>query len=75
MKELIDDYAGDLQVLEDGTIKYSFNKIMDQLEAGQLARETVKKTTVFGKTIFSSDPEELSPEQSEIEDFEKKLKG
>ena len=68
------DYEGELQVLKSGSLKYSFRKIADQMKAGTRARKARKKNPVFGKTIFSSDPEELSLEESELEDFDKKLK-
>lgn len=71
--ELVADFDGDVRVEQGGTPYYFFQPLKDQLDAGERARQAALGQVVFGETVFSSDEEEKSIEQSELDDFDARL--
>lgn len=67
--------AFDAEVMVDGGAQtfYVFRELKEQLDAGARAREASVGQVVFGETVFSSDEEEKSLEQSELDDFDARL--
>ena len=69
------DYEGDIDVDEKGDKAYRFPSIAGQYEAARHAREPGgdEEGVVFGETIFSSDEEEKSLEESDMDEFDERL--
>ena len=68
------DYHGDIEVAESGQTFYRFPEIARQYDAARGARESAEnESVVFGQTVFSSDEEEKSLEESEMDDFDERL--
>lgn len=67
------DFDADVQVNEEGDVFYEFPRVRRQLEAGKQAREKATTELVFGQTIFSSDDEEMTLEEAEMEEFDRRL--
>ncbi|MFB6351181.1 MAG: hypothetical protein ABEN55_12680, partial [Bradymonadaceae bacterium] len=65
------DYYGDVD--EQGATAYRFPEIANQYEAAREARQSDDEAVVFGETIFSSDEEEKSMEESEMDEFDRRL--
>ena len=72
-EELIRDFGAEVEVTDEGEIYYTFPRVARQLEAGRQARDRATAELVFGQTIFSSDEEELSLEEAEMADFDRRL--
>lgn len=70
---MIRDYEGDIDVDDSGNMAYTFEELGDELEAARKVRERDDSEVVFGATVFSSDEEEKSLEQSELDEFDRKL--
>ncbi len=72
--ELVVDYEGDMEVTDEGKVEYAFPEITRQFDAARQARQrTGDEAVVFGETIFSSDEEEKSLSESEMDDFDERL--
>lgn len=71
--EIVKGYDGDVQVLDDGQMMYLFPTVSAERRAAQHARDAAQSQVVFGKTVFSSDEEEVSLAQAELDDFDKRL--
>lgn len=72
--ELLVDYEGDIEVGETGDTWYRFPVIAQQYRAAEQARKQAEQQgMVFGDTVFSSDEEEKSLEESEMDDFDERL--
>jgi hypothetical protein len=71
--EMVKGYDGDVQVLDDGRMVYLFDTIARERRAGEQARQAARDQVVFGQTVFSSDDEEVSLEQAELDDFDRRL--
>lgn len=71
--DIIRDFEADVEVSEDGDIYYEFPRVAEQRRAGEGAREQATVELVFGQTIFSSDEEEMSLEEAEMEEFDRRL--
>ena len=71
-KVLAAQFEADVRVDNSGNTFYVFDRLKEQLDAGVRARESAGEV-VFGETIFSSDEEELSLEQAELDDFDARL--
>ena len=68
------DYHGDVEVRETGETRYKFAEITRQYGAAREARRSAREgAVVFGQTIFSSDEEEKSLEESEMDEFDRRL--
>lgn len=67
------DYHGDIDVGEAGETAYVFPDISNQYEAARQARASDSEAVVFGETIFSSDEEEKSLEETEMDEFDERL--
>lgn len=71
---LVVDYHGEVEVDESGGTEYRFPEIAAHFEASREAREAgEEETAVFGSTIFSSDEEEKSLDESEMDEFDERL--
>ncbi|MGM0577896.1 MAG: hypothetical protein ACQEXJ_19375 [Myxococcota bacterium] len=71
---LVLDYEGDLEVTEEGDMVYRFPTIAAQYDASRRARESARlEEVVFGHTVFSSDEEEKSLHEAELEEFDRLL--
>ncbi len=66
-------YDGDIAVTDEGLTTYLFPRVASELKAGDEARESAANEVVFGKTVFSSDEEEKSLDEAEMEDFDRRL--
>ncbi|QDG51932.1 hypothetical protein FIV42_14650 [Persicimonas caeni] len=66
-------YDGDIEVTDDGITVFRFPRVAEELEAGEDARESAANEVVFGKTVFSSDEEEKSLDDAEMEEFDRRL--
>ncbi len=71
--KLVQDFEAEIEVDEDGEIYYRFPRVAEQLSAGEKARERATSELVFGQTIFSSDEEEVSLEDAEMAEFDRRL--
>lgn len=71
--DFVIEYEGDMDVTDEGTVEYAFPEIARQYEAAREARQAGRGEVVFGETIFSSDEEEKSLEESEMDDFDERL--
>lgn len=71
--DLVKGYDGDYQVTDDGRVVYLFETVARERAAGQAARDAARDEVVFGQTVFSSDEEEVSLEQTELDDFDRRL--
>ena len=71
--ELAADFDGDVKVDSSGATYYFFKPLKEELDAGEKARQSADGQVVFGQTVFSSDEEEKSLEQSELDDFDARL--
>lgn len=67
------DYKGDILVNDHGETVYKFDRLATELEDGRRARENAQDEVVFGKTVFSSDREEKSLDDAEMEEFDRRL--
>ena len=68
------DYEGDIEVGEAGDTWYRFPMIAQQYDAAEEARKQAERQgMVFGETVFSSDEEEKSLEETEMDDFDERL--
>lgn len=72
-ERIVADFDADVEVDEDGEIYYRFPRVADQISAGEKARQQATAELVFGQTIFSSDEEEVSLEEAEMADFDRRL--
>ncbi len=72
-EELVLRYEAEPEVSEDGDIYYTFPQVAEQLSAGEKAREKATAELVFGKTVFSSDEDEKSLDEEEMEEFDRRL--
>ena len=72
-ERLLVDFEADIEVSDEGDRYYKFPRVAEQLEAGEQAREQATAELVFGQTIFSSDEEEVSLEDAEMADFDRRL--
>jgi hypothetical protein len=71
---LLVDYEADVEVGEEGDTWYRFPLVAQQYEAAREARKQAEQQgMVFGNTVFSSDEEEKSLEESEMDDFDERL--
>ncbi|MFB6264586.1 MAG: hypothetical protein ABEL76_13320 [Bradymonadaceae bacterium] len=71
---MLADYEGDVDVSDDGDVRYRFDEVARQLEAGRRARQRADDdSVVFGNTVFSSDEEEKSLEETEMDEFDRRL--
>lgn len=66
-------YDGDIAVTDEGLTTFLFPRIAEEFDAGEQARESAANEVVFGKTVFSSDEEEKSLDEAEMEDFDRRL--
>lgn len=66
-------YDGDIEVTDEGITVFRFPRVAEELEAGYEARESAANEVVFGKTVFSSDEEEKSLDDAEMEEFDRRL--
>ncbi len=66
-------YDGDIDVTDEGLTVFRFPRVADELEAGEEARRSAANEVVFGKTVFSSDEEEKSLDDAEMEEFDRRL--
>ncbi len=71
--QLLADYQGDVEVASSGQMTYVFPSLAGELEAAQQARQRQGSQVVFGQSVFSSDEEEISLEQAELDDFDARL--
>jgi hypothetical protein len=72
--ELVDDFHGEVDVETSGETIYRFPEIARQYGAARDARALRgEDPTVFGSTIFSSDEEEKSLEESDMDEFDERL--
>lgn len=71
--ELAAAFDGEVKVDGSGRTFYVFDELKAQLEAGVRARDAAAGQVVFGQTVFSSDEEEKSLEQAELDDFDARL--
>jgi len=67
------DYKGDILVTDNSETVYKFERLATELEDGRRARENAQDEVVFGKTVFSSDREEKSLDEAEMEEFDRRL--
>lgn len=68
------DYEADIQVTDAGLTVYTFDEVARQIDAGRRARISAQgEEVVFGRTVFSSDEEERSLEDYEMEEFDRRL--
>ena len=72
-KELALAFDGEPKVDNTGTTYYFFDGLKAELDAGERARQAAVGEVVFGETVFSSDEEQKSLAQSELEDFDARL--
>lgn len=72
-KELAADFEGEPLVDGSGRTFFTFDEIKQQLEAGARAREAAAGRVVFGQTVFSSDEDEKSLAQADLDDFDARL--
>jgi len=66
------DFDGEIEVTDEAQTEYSFERLGIELEEARGAREA-QEEVVFGATVFSSDEEERSLEQAELDEFDRKL--
>lgn len=66
-------YDGDIQVTDEGLTVFRFPRVAEEFEAGDDARTSAANEVVFGKTVFSSDEEEKSLDDAEMEEFDRRL--
>lgn len=71
--EFLVGYDGDIDVTDEGLTVFRFPRVAEALEAGKEARESAANEVVFGKTVFSSDEEEKSLDDAEMEEFDRRL--
>ncbi|MEM1347858.1 MAG: hypothetical protein AAGI01_04820 [Myxococcota bacterium] len=71
--EVILDFDGEVEVTDDGRTVVLFPKLADSKVAVERARERADEEVVFGRSIFSSDDDEVSLAQAELEDFDARL--
>lgn len=71
-KDLALAFDGEPKVDNAGTTYYFFDGLKAELDAGERARQASAEV-VFGETVFSSDEEQKSLAQSELEDFDARL--
>ncbi len=72
--DLMVDYEGDVDVTEDGDMQYVFPEIARQYDAAEQSRQqAANENVIFGQTVFSSDEDEKSLEESEMDDFDERL--
>mgnify|MGYP006189435863 FL=1 len=67
------DFDGNPRVDANGTTYYFFEEVKAQLDAGAHSREAAQGQVVFGETVFSSDEEQKSMAEAELEEFDKRL--
>lgn len=72
-KELAVAFQGEPRVDQRGTTYYFFEELKAQLDAGEQARQAARGEVVFGQTVFSSDEDEKSMAQAELDDFDARL--
>ncbi len=66
-------FDAEVDVNDAGDVFYRFPRVSRQLSAGEQARSQATAELVFGQTIFSSDEEEMSLEEAEMEEFDRRL--
>lgn len=71
--ELAAGFDGDVDVDQNGNAYYFFKELKGELDAGERARQAAIGQVVFGQTVFSSDEKEKSLEETELEEFDKRL--
>lgn len=72
-EKIVGDFEADVEVSDDGDIYYTFPRVAEQLEAGEQARDRATAELVFGQTVFSSDEEQMTLEEAEMADFDRRL--
>lgn len=72
-KELAVQFDGEPMVDDSGRTFYTFDELKQQLEAGVRVRQAADARVVFGETVFSSDDDEISLAQVELDDFDARL--
>ncbi len=72
-EDLIRRYEAEIEVGEEGDTYYLFPEVAAQLKAGEEARDRATAELVFGDTVFSSDDEEKSLDEEEMEEFDRML--
>ena len=70
---VVREFEAEAQVNEEGEVYYKFPKVARQVSAGERARQKATAELVFGQTIFSSDEEEMTLEEAEMEEFDRRL--
>ncbi|MBA2661721.1 MAG: hypothetical protein H0U74_05460 [Bradymonadaceae bacterium] len=71
--QFLNDFEGDVEVSEDGRTLYVFPRIAEQLRDATMARQAAAENVVFGKTVFSSDEEQLTLAESDLAEFDRRL--
>ncbi len=66
-------YDGDIEVTDEGITVFKFPRVAEEFRAGDEARESAANEVVFGKTVFSSDEEEKSLDDADMEEFDRRL--
>lgn len=72
-EKLVLDFDGEVEIDDEGDVFYRFPRVARQLEAGDKARDRATSELVFGQTVFSSDEEEMTLEDAEMEEFDRRL--
>lgn len=67
-------YDGDVDVTDTGLTTYSFDRLATEFRDASEAREAAEEeNVVFGQTVFSSDAEEKSLDDADMEEFDRRL--
>jgi hypothetical protein len=67
-------YDGEVEVTETGLTVYSFDRLATEFRDAKDARSAARdENVVFGHTVFSSDEEQKSLDEAEMEDFDRRL--
>jgi hypothetical protein len=67
-------YDGDVDVTDTGLTVYTFDRLATEFADARSAREAAAdENVVFGQTVFSSDEDEKSLDEAEMDDFDRRL--
>jgi hypothetical protein len=66
-------YDGDIEVTDEALTVFKFPRVAEEFEAGEESRRSAANEVVFGKTVFSSDEDEKSLDDEEMEEFDRRL--
>lgn len=69
---MILDFDGEIEVDDDAQMKFTFETVARELHDAREARDDADEV-VFGATVFSSDEDEKSLEETELEEFDRRL--